>query len=219
MAANHGSGTSSVCRKGSLVCRSLQRELLAPGDFNLHSQLAKLNDQVDAASAKAQDLVSNMLFDEIRLRPDLNCWSIAECLEHLSLTSASFIETIEDASHNARQQQIFGTASYRMDFIGRVLNWTMRPQALIKVRTQTELQPDIIEPVEDVLPRFLSMQERLKTRIANADGIDLNKVIVQSPFSKRLKYNLFSCFVLIVTHQQRHLWQAENAKRATLRDR
>ena len=188
------------------------------GEVSLHSQLAKLNDQMDAASAKAQGLVSNMLFDEIRLRPDLNCWSVAECLEHLTLTSASFIERIEEACQNARQKQIFGTTSYRMDFIGRVLNWTMRSQALIKLRTQAGLQPDIIEPVEGVLPRFLSMQERLKREIADADGIDLNKVIVQSPFSKRLKYNLFSCFVLIVTHQQRHLRQAENAKRAIVRD-
>lgn len=185
----------------------------------MHSQLAKLNDQVDEVSGKAQQLVSNMLLDDIRLRPDLDCWSVAECLEHLSLTSASFIEKVEDASHSARKQQIFGTGSYRMDMVGRVLNWTMGPRAFINVRTREKFQPVIIEPVEDVLPRFLSMQERLKIEVANADGIDLNKVIVRSPFSQRLKYNLFSCFVLIVIHQQRHLWQAEDAKRAIVRDR
>ena len=216
--ANNGSGTSSVCLELPWLSVAPAR-VTGSGEFSLHSQLAKLNDQMDAASAKAQGLVSNMLLDEMRLRPDLDCWSVAECLEHLSLTSASFIERIEDASQHARQRQIFGTASYRMDLIGRVLNWTMRPQAFLKVRTQAKFQPDIIEPVEDVLPRFLSMQERLKSGIAKADGIDLNKVIVQTPFSKRLKYNLYSCFVLIVTHQQRHLWQAENAKQAVVRDR
>jgi hypothetical protein len=113
----------------------------------------------------------------------------------------------------------FGTAPYKMDHLGRLLYWAMQPPVRIQVRTAEKLQPNPILVLEDILPRFLSLQGQLKTEIANVDGLDLNRVMVQSPTSKRVKYNLFSCFVLIVTHQRRHLWQAENAKRAIVRDR
>lgn len=185
----------------------------------MHTQLTNLNVQLDEISDLARSLVNSILPDDMRLRPESESWSIAECLEHLSLSSESFLQLIGDARHQARENHIFRTGPYKMDKMGRLLNWTMRPPARIKVRTSEKFQPNPILVHEEVLPRFLSLQERLKAEIAAVDGIDLTKVTVHSPSAKRIKYNLFSCFVLIITHQRRHLWQAENAKRAIVRDR
>ena len=105
-----------------------------------------------------------------------------------------------------------------MDKMARFLNWTLKPPARIKARTTARFEPVTISEPEDALPRFLALQAELKEAIEKSEGLDLDRVIVASPFSKRLKYNLFSCFVLIVTHELRHLWQAEQAKRAILRE-
>jgi len=183
----------------------------------LHPQLTALNGQLDEASIRARNLVSSMLADDMRLRPDLNGWSVAECIEHLSMSSEAFINAISDASNRARERGVFGTGPYELNLVGRFLNWRMRPPVIIKARTPDKFQPDLIEPLEELLPRFLSWQERLKTETANADGLDLNRVIVQSPFSKHVRYSLFSCLVLIVTHEHRHLWQAENTRKAIVR--
>src|SRR5450432_590487 len=147
----------------------------------------------------AQGLVDSILPDDMRLRPESDCWSVAECLEHLSLSSESVLKQTSDARHLAGERQIFGTAPYKMDKIGRLLNWTMRPPVRIKFRTSEKFQPNPILVFEDTLPRFLSLQEQLKTEIANVEGLDLNRVTVQSLTSKRVRYNLFSCFVLVVT--------------------
>jgi hypothetical protein len=32
-----------------------------------------------------------------------------------------------------------------------------------------------------------------------------------SPFDRRVRYNVFSAFRIVVAHQRRHLWQAEQA--------
>ncbi len=185
----------------------------------MHPQLTKISEELDEAATKAKNLVSNMRPDEMRLRPDLDCWSVAECLEHLSLTSEAMIKVIADASTQAWASNTTASGPFQMDFVGRLLNWRMRPPARIKTRTSERFQPDIIEPLEDLLPRFLLLQEQLKTEIVKADGLDLNAVRVQSPLSSRVNYNLLSCFQLIVTHQHRHLWQAENTRKAIVRDR
>jgi hypothetical protein len=180
----------------------------------LHSQLTKLKDQLDGVSDLAQTLVGGLHAEQLTLPPEPGRWSIAECLVHLNLTSEAFVSLITTACEEARQKQILGDGPFKMDRTGRFLNWTLKPPPRIRVRTIERFQPAMIGPVEALLPKFLSLQERLKATVAEADGLDLNEVIVTSPFSKRMKYNLFSCFALIVTHQLRHLWQAEQVKRS-----
>jgi hypothetical protein len=161
-------------------------------------------------------LVEDLTVDQMRLRPDLDRWSVADCLVHLNLCSEASVPLIATACQEAREKQVLGAGPFKIDRFGRLLKWTLQPPARIKVRTSQRFEPDMIGLPEEILPRFLILQKELQVAIARAEGLDLNKVIVISPFSKRLKYNLFSCFVLIVTHQLRHLWQAENVKRALL---
>jgi hypothetical protein len=184
----------------------------------LHPQLARLTDQLDEVSELSQKLVEGLLPDQLRLRPEPDRWSIAECFAHLSLCSEVFVALVNSACREAREKQQLGTGPFKMDKMARFLNWTMKPPARIKVRTTAKFEPVEISVPEDVLPRFLVLQRELRQEIEKSEGLDLNKVVVTSPFSKRLKYNLFSCFVLIVTHELRHLWQAEQVKRELLRE-
>jgi hypothetical protein len=41
--------------------------------------------------------------------------------------------------------------------------------------------------------------------------LPLGDVQVVSPFNTRLRYNLFAALSILAKHQQRHLWQAEEA--------
>jgi len=194
--------------------------LLVHSDMHqlLHPQLAKLTDQLDEISELAEKLVGGLQPDQLRLRPETDRWSIAECFIHLNLCSEAFIDLIRNGCQDAREKQIFGAGLFKMDKIARFLNWTLKPPARIKVATTKQFEPVEISIPENVLPRFLVLQGELRKGIENANGLDLNKVIVNSPFSKRMKYNLYSCFVLIVTHELRHLWQAEEVKRDLLRE-
>lgn len=103
-----------------------------------------------------------------------------------------------------------------MDLRGRVVRWMLKPPPRIKFRTISALEPSITGPLEHIVPRFLASQRELKKSIERVDELDLNKIMVSSPFSRHVRYNLYSCFEVILTHQLRHLWQAEHAKRAIL---
>jgi hypothetical protein len=140
-------------------------------------------------------------------------------LVHLNLSAATFMPLISAACQEAQEKGIFGRGAYKMDWMGRLLRWTLQPPPRIRTRTSEQFEPAMIGLPDDVLPRFLSAQEQLRTMIVSAEGLDLNKLIVTSPFSKRIRYNLFSCFTLIITHEVRHLWQAEHVKRFLLRER
>jgi len=42
-----------------------------------------------------------------------------------------------------------------------------------------------------------------------AEGRPLEDMRMVSPFDAKVKYNAYSCLVLLPRHQRRHLWQAE----------
>ncbi|MEO5589482.1 MAG: hypothetical protein ABIS03_07845, partial [Gemmatimonadaceae bacterium] len=61
---------------------------------------------------------------------------------------------------------------------------------------------------------FLDSQARMKECVARSEGLPLDEVKVNSPFSSRMSYNLLSCFNILTAHERRHLWQAQLARKA-----
>lgn len=176
---------------------------------HLNEQLAEINGQLAKAAQRAHALVGDLRTYQLNLRPEPERWSIAECLVHLILFSEAFLPVIEAACERARGNSLLGQGPFKVDLIGRVLKLTLEPPARIRLETTDPFKPIVVEPLDDILPRFLARQANLCFAIEQADGLDLNRIKVTSPVSSRIRYNLFSCFVLIAAHQRRHLWQAE----------
>ena len=178
----------------------------------MHPQLAKLNEQFARAADLAKAACTGLTEEQLTLRVDSAEWSIAECLVHLNLSSETFLSELNKACIEARQRQLHGDGPFRKDLRGRVLRWFMMPPARIKVRARSILEPSMIGPVEKALPRFLELQCELQKLIEEADGLDLNRMMITSPLSKLVRYNLFACFEIVIAHQLRHLWQIEHIK-------
>jgi len=179
-------------------------------------QLGDLKNQLNEISLSAQQLVSGLYSYQLNLRPEPDLWSIAECLVHLNLTSAAFIPIIRNACAEDRSKDLRSDNSFTMDWTGRLLKWSLNPPPRLKVSTIPAFQPTLVEPIEAILPRFLELQAELSRAVDESRGLDLNRVNVRSPFSARIRYNLFSCFSLVAAHERRHIWQAEQVKNQTL---
>lgn len=182
----------------------------------LHPQLGEIKTQLDAASQKAASIVDGVAFEQLKKRPQPNHWSIAECLIHLNLSSQAEIEVLDDVFASAAKENSSNETKYKMDLLGRFLKWTLEPPPLFfsKMKTTEPFQPIEVEPVGEVLPTFLDLQEQLKERADRANGLPLDRIKVVSPFDRRVKYNLLSCFHILLAHERRHLWQAEQIKTA-----
>lgn len=178
---------------------------------NLHPQLVEIIRQLDDASENARQIVCNLDVNQLRQRPRPGKWSIAECLVHLNLSSKAELVVLDGVLAQTTKERSPNGAEYKMDFLGSLLKWTLEPPMMFwsKIKTIEEFQPMKIEPVEQALPNFLDLQEQLKIRVEKANGLPLDKIKVASPFNGKIKYNLLSCFNLLLAHERRHLWQAK----------
>ena len=104
-----------------------------------------------------------------------------------------------------------------MDWVGRILTWSLEPPPRLRTRTAAPFRPPPVEPVSGVLPAFAGQQARLVELLRAAEGLDLGAARVVSPFDSRVRYNAYSTFRVLEAHERRHLWQAARALAAAYR--
>jgi len=170
-------------------------------------QLDEVKAQFDAASARARQLLTETSAGNLTRRPQPDRWSAAECIAHLTLTNQHYPPLIQGALEQAPP----GDGPYGMDFRGRLLRWILEPPYRSGVKTMPSMEPPTGESPEQVLAAFLSSQEEILKLLEAARGKALEKTTITSPFSKRMRYNAYSCFQVLAAHERRHLWQAEQA--------
>ncbi len=172
-------------------------------------QLLDLVRQLDAASDRAKKLAEGLPEGSLMRRPWPDQWSIAENLRHLDLTSNAFLPVLEEAAARGRREGDHGQGPFRLDFWGLALKWYLEPPARWKSKATKPFEPS---NTAAALGAFLQSQARLRQRFEALKGLALDKIKVTSPFAKRVRYSVWSALNLILAHERRHLWQAEQAK-------
>lgn len=169
--------------------------------------------EVDAVTHDARALASGVGPSELARRPSVRGWSAGECLVHLSLTMEAFLPRIDEGLRRASR----APAGYRptMDLRGRLLAWMLEPPVRFRLSTTAPFVPGTRGDA-DTLQNFERLQEEFSVRLRRSSGIDLNGILIASPFTRRMSYNLFSCYRILLAHERRHLWQARRALQGVL---
>jgi DinB family protein len=170
-----------------------------------------LQKELNQATARAWALISSTDGRLFTVRPAPMSWSAAECISHLSISSEIFLAPLRAAIDNGRAKGLRSTRPPKMDLIGRVLKWFLEPPIRKHVKTSVPFVPKSIRAKAEAFGEFASFQAKLSELLQEANGLDLNRMKLVSPFDKRIRYNLYSAFHIVIAHQRRHLWQAEQA--------
>jgi hypothetical protein len=179
----------------------------------VNTQLNEIAEQFRTISVQLQTIVSSVRIHELNLRPQHDQWSMAECIVHLSLFTQAFLPLIREACERARREAPTETGAYRMDPVGRLLTLVLEPPARLRTATSGRFLPTVVEPLDQVITTFQKLQLELISVVEEAAGLNLNQTKVVSPVSNRVRYNLYSCFLVIASHQRRHLWQADEVRK------
>ncbi len=181
----------------------------------MHTQLQSILDQFDAAQNRLHRLTDGLTETRWAERADPTRWSVAECVAHLNLTGRAYLPLLWEALEEASSRDEPPPARYRRDPLGWMLSVVMGPVPRIgrfrlgAVRTIPEFVPERGLPRAQLVGEFDRIQEEQAGVVREADGCPINRVWVTSPFDQRLRYNLYSTFVILPKHQRRHVVQAE----------
>lgn len=179
--------------------------------------IGEVEKELNDATRRAWTLVHSTDGRLFTVRPDPSSWSAAECISHLSISTEMFLPILRTAIDEGRKKGFKPKGKTKMDVLGRVLRWFLEPPIRSRVKTAAPFVPRAVRAKAEAFGEFANLQSKLSEILQSAKDVDLGKIKIVSPFDKRVKYNLYSAFRIIVAHQRRHLWQAEQAVAALRR--
>lgn len=182
----------------------------------MHPQLQALIDEFASARERLHRLQATVPAERWTQRPAEGSWSVAECVDHLNLTSRSFVGPLREALARGRAQGGGAPARFRRDFFGWLIGRAVRPEAGMKVRTTAQFTPPAkTAPPEELVAEFDRLQDEQMELVRQADGLPIGRLKIKSPFGPGIRYSVYSAFTILPAHQHRHLQQAERAWQAT----
>ena len=176
-------------------------------------QLQAIVDDLEVARQSLRALQADLPCDGWDHRPEPDCWSPAECIEHLNLTSEALLPLLRAGLQRARDGEPRAAGRYRRDLTGWVIWTIMAPVRGWKTKTIRAFVPTGTKPAAQLIADFERLQAEIVALVGDADDLPIDRVILVSPFDERVKYNLYSMFTLVPRHQHRHLAQAGRAAR------
>ena len=175
--------------------------------------LETIASETEKNNREAELLVAGLTQQQLNWKPDESQWSMAQCLEHLAVTTRAWELIFADAISRGRQKYKVGSSPrYTPTLVG---GWLMRnagPEVKRKFRAPSVFRPTESSNIQDALQSFLNSQERFLNFVSDSKGLDYNKTRVRSPVTPLMRYSLADAFVVVVVHNQRHLAQARRVR-------
>ncbi len=166
-------------------------------------------DEIDADTGK---LLRGLTEDQFHWSPMAARWSIAQCVVHLDIIGARYLPSLDETIERAKAENLLSRGPFRYGFLERWIVHATEPPPRIRLRTPSSTRPPDDRLLADVTENFRLLQDELRKRIRAANGLDLARAKVTSPFVKALKMGLGPCFAFLLAHERRHLWQARQVR-------
>lgn len=164
--------------------------------------------ELHAAAAEAEQAFGRLGARQLNWKPAAESWSVAQCLDHLLATNASYLPVFEAARAGRRKRALIELFPLLPGLWGKFLVGAVSPQATMKVKAPKAFQPAHSEIDPGIVGRFATQQNLLAEHFAAIERQDLGQEVIVSPAARFVTYSLLDSCRIIAAHQQRHLQQA-----------
>jgi len=182
------------------------------------AEVTKLIPRIDANVKRLHNITDGLSDAAFHWRPEAGSWSIAECIAHLNVVDGGDIEAICGTLSMAQAEDIRGSKTYNYGYFATKFVTAMRPPIGRKFKAPKAYLPPANAPLDATIATFQRNCTDLRKLVNDAVGLGLAGVKCQLsalPAALRpwIKMSLGARFDLLVTHDERHLWQAEQVRK------
>jgi hypothetical protein len=182
----------------------------------LPPELATLDSELEAIARDAEALVAGMSAGTGEARVAPGSWSVAECLDHLAVSSRVYIPAMREAADAARRRGRLRRGPAVPGVLGRWFINSLEPPVKPRTRSKApgKIAPRSSPPLAAALAAFTAAHADARAFLLDVADLDLNGTRFRNPFIPGLRFSLATGLNVIAAHDRRHLWQAWNVRRA-----
>ena len=178
----------------------------------LPDDLQRILEDLDVNLQRAEAIVQDLDDDSFNWWPAPASWSIGQCLDHLNVGNRTYLEPMRGAIETARRQGRSRRGPIRQGFVERWFTESMEPPPRRKLRAPRKIVPSTVRLGKDeVLAEFRRLQGEAVALLSEASGLDLG-IRFPNPFIPLVAFTVGTGFLVITSHERRHLWQAEQVR-------
>lgn len=144
--------------------------------------------------------------EQLNWKPGPGKWSIAHCIEHVARTNDQYLAHLDNIISGSYRNSLWGRWSPVSDLWGRLLIKAIRSEKN-RVKTIAAMEPSS-DPPPDILDAFKTQQSELIGKIIDTESRDWKRIVLPSPFTGIVTYNLNYAYQTIIEHEWRHVRQA-----------
>ena len=174
-------------------------------------ELAEHIDGLEFAKKEVVEITNGLSREQFNWRADEGCWSVGECIDHLYQTGLHLHRSTKEEIESARKEGRTTEGPFKYGFFGTFfVNSAGVPKNPEKGKVKA---PKLYAPGSDfdpneLIPKFVALQDDLIAMTQAADGLDLKRIKVTSPAVKLVRLSLGLWLRLLPNHQKRHFLQA-----------
>lgn len=166
-----------------------------------------LIEEIDRQIDQVQGLISTYDTEALKWRPNESRWSITGQIAHLILVNGPYQKAMVEVV--AAQPKGSSAGPWKHPWFSRTFAKWMEPPVTRRYRTMKAMIPDIGAEPETEAEAFYTLQRELRDIIDSARGLDLGRIRLTSPFARLMRFSLGGAFGLVLGHNRRHIWLAE----------
>src|SRR5688572_16558204 len=97
--------------------------------------------EFDDVTAAFQKMLDDLGGAAATQRPSRTAWSVAECVEHLSATSETYLSAWRNATAATGSLDLHCSRPFRLGLATRLMVWSLEPPALIRISSPPQFAP------------------------------------------------------------------------------
>lgn len=146
---------------------------------------------------------------KLNWKPNEETWSIAQNIDHLIVINSTYFPIFEALKNDTYTVPFTGKINFLVNLFGKKVLDAVQPTEKKKIKTFKIWQPSESKIGGNIFERFINHQAELGQHYNDCRAFIENGVIISSPANKYIVYKLETAFEIIVTHEERHLAQAQ----------
>ncbi len=179
----------------------------------LPDDLQRILDDLDVNLQRAEAVVQDLDDERLNWRPAPTSWSIAQCLDHLNVANRTYLAPMREAIEKARRQGKSRRGSIRQGFVERWFTESLEPPPRFRLPAPRKIVPAAVRlGKDDIVSEFRRLQAEAAALLRDSAGLDLG-VRFPNPFIPLIAFTAGTGFLVIASHERRHLWQAKQVRR------
>ncbi len=181
----------------------------------LPAELQGLLDAIDACERDAQTLVADLSEQELnwQQRPG-ETWSVGQCLDHLAVMNVFYVPGFVPLVERARGASAGPFRGLASSAPGQWFINSFEPPVKRRMKSPKQVVPRSAVSRDGIVEAYKNSHASYRALVRASAAVDVTRVKGPNPFFSFVPMRVSTVLKIIPAHDRRHLWQAQNVKRA-----